>query len=50
VKRLRAAGTAKAYRETSSGARADQAELARALKQLAGGDALTITQLDRLAQ
>ena len=50
VKQLRAAGAEKVFRETASGARADRAQLARALAQLDKGDVLTVTRLDRLAR
>ena len=49
VKALRAAGAEKVYRETASGARADHAQLRRALDQLTKGDMLMVTRLDRLA-
>jgi len=50
VKQLRAAGAEKVLRETASGARADRAQLRRALDQLAKGDVLMVTRLDRLAR
>jgi len=50
VKQLRAAGAEKVFRETASGARADRAQLARALRQLAAGDVLMVSRLDRLAR
>jgi DNA invertase Pin-like site-specific DNA recombinase len=50
VKQLRAARAEKVFRETASGARADRAQLARALAQLDKGDVLTVTRLDRLAR
>jgi len=50
VKQLRAAGAEKVLRETASGARADRAQLARALAQLGKGDVLIVTRLDRLAR
>jgi DNA invertase Pin-like site-specific DNA recombinase len=50
VKRLRAAGAEKIYRETASGARADRAQLARAVAQLTAGDVLAVIRLDRLAR
>jgi DNA invertase Pin-like site-specific DNA recombinase len=50
VKQLRAAGAEKVFRETASGARADRAQLRRALDQLDKGDVLTVTRLDRLAR
>jgi DNA invertase Pin-like site-specific DNA recombinase len=50
VKQLRAAGAEKVFRETASGARADRAQLRRAIGHLESGDALTVTRLDRLAR
>ena len=50
VKQLRAAGVEKVLRETASGAKADRARLRRSLDQLAKGDVLTVTRLDRLAR
>jgi DNA invertase Pin-like site-specific DNA recombinase len=48
VKQLRAAKAEKVFRETASGARADRAQLRRALDQLGKGDVLTVTR--RLAR
>ena len=50
VRQLRAAGAEKMFRETASGARADRAQLRRALDQLDKGDVLMVTRLDRLAR
>jgi DNA invertase Pin-like site-specific DNA recombinase len=51
VKQLRAGGAEKkVFRETASGARADRAQLRRALDQLDKGDVLLVTRLDRLAR
>ena len=50
VKQLRAAGAEKVFRETASGARADRAQLRRAIGQLEKGDVLMVTRLDRLAR
>jgi DNA invertase Pin-like site-specific DNA recombinase len=50
VKQLRATGAEKVFRETASGARADRAQLHRAIGQLEKGDVLTVTRLDRLAR
>ena len=47
---LKAAGAAKTYRETASGAKSERRELARALKAIAVGDTLLVTRLDRLAR
>ena len=50
VKRLRAAGAEKVFRETASGAKTDRAQLRKALDQLEAGDVLMVTRLDRLAR
>ena len=50
VKALRAAGAAKVWRETASGAKTDRVQLRRALAQLDAGDVLLVTRLDRLAR
>ena len=50
VKQLRAAGAEKIFKETASGARSDRAQLRRAVEQLAKGDVLMVTRLDRLAR
>jgi DNA invertase Pin-like site-specific DNA recombinase len=50
VKQLRAAGADKVWRETASGAKADRAQLRRALDELNAGDVLLISRLDRLAR
>jgi DNA invertase Pin-like site-specific DNA recombinase len=50
LKQLRAAGAEKVLRETASGAQTNRAQLARVLAQLATGDVLTVTRLDRLAR
>ena len=50
VKQLRATGAEKIFKETASGARADRAQLRRAIDQLEKGDVLTVTRLDRLAR
>lgn len=47
---LKAAGAAKVFKETASGARSDRAQLRRALDQLVEGDVLVVTRLDRLAR
>lgn len=47
---LAAAGRAKVFGETASGARADRPRLARALGALDPGDVLAVTRLDRLAR
>jgi DNA invertase Pin-like site-specific DNA recombinase len=50
VRQLRDAGTSMVFKETASGARADRAQLRRAIDQLEKGDVLTVTRLDRLAR
>jgi DNA invertase Pin-like site-specific DNA recombinase len=50
VKRLRAAGAEKVWRETASGAKTDRVELRRLVAQLEAGDILMVTRLDRLAR
>ncbi len=50
VKQLRAAGAEKIFKETASGAKTDRAQLRRVVGQLAKGDVLMVTRLDRLAR
>jgi DNA invertase Pin-like site-specific DNA recombinase len=50
VRQLRAAGAKKVFREVASGAKTDRAQLRRLLDQLAPGDVLMVTRLDRLAR
>ena len=50
VRQLRAAGAAKVFRETASGAKTDRAQLKRVVAQLAAGDVLMVTRLDRPAR
>jgi DNA invertase Pin-like site-specific DNA recombinase len=50
AKQLRAAGAAKVFRETASGAKTERVQLRRALAKLAAGDVLIVTRLDRLAR
>jgi len=47
---LRAAGVAKVFSETASGAKTDRAALAKVLARLGDGDVLVVTRLDRLAR
>ena len=47
---LRAAGCAKVYSETASGAKTDRAALRKAIGSLGEGDTLMVTRLDRLAR
>ena len=50
LQQFRAEGCAKVYREKASGAKTDRAQLRCALDQLAKGDVLVVTRLDRLAR
>jgi DNA invertase Pin-like site-specific DNA recombinase len=50
VAQLRAAGAETVLREVASGAETDRRQLRRALDQLAAGDVLMVTRLDRLAR
>ena len=50
LQQFRAEGCAKVYREKASGAQTNRAQLARVFAQLAKGDVLTVTRLDRLAR
>lgn len=47
---LSSAGAVRVFEETASGVRADRRQLARAIEQLASGDVLLVTRLDRLAR
>lgn len=50
VEALTAAGAAKVFRETASGAQTDRAQLRKVLAVLEDGDVLMVTRLDRLAR
>jgi DNA invertase Pin-like site-specific DNA recombinase len=50
LEQLKAEGCARIYREKASGAKADRRELLRLLKNLAAGDVVTVTRIDRLAR
>ena len=50
VAALTAAGAARVFRETASGAKTDRRELARAITPFGDGDTLLVTRLDRLAR
>jgi DNA invertase Pin-like site-specific DNA recombinase len=50
VRQLTKAGCRKVFRETASGAKANRRQLRAALDQLAAGDVLMVTRLDRLAR
>jgi DNA invertase Pin-like site-specific DNA recombinase len=50
VAALKAAGAARVFRETASGAKTDRVQLRRVIDQLEKGDVLTVTRLDRRAR
>jgi DNA invertase Pin-like site-specific DNA recombinase len=50
VRQLVKAGCAKVFRETASGAKTNRGQLRKVLDQLAAGDVLIMTRLDRLAR
>jgi DNA invertase Pin-like site-specific DNA recombinase len=50
VRQLRAEGCAGVFREVASGAKTDRRQLRRTIDQLAAGDVLMVTRLDRLAR
>jgi DNA invertase Pin-like site-specific DNA recombinase len=50
VRQLTKAGCKKVFREVTSGAKTDRAQLRKVLAQLEEGDVLTVTRLDRLAR
>ena len=50
VRQLTRAGCKKVLREVASGAQTDRSQLRCALDQLAAGDVLMVTRLDRLAR
>src|ERR1700761_9136259 len=50
VRQLTKAGCKKVLRETASGAKTNRSQLRRTLNQLAAGDVLMVTRLDRLAR
>ncbi len=50
VRQLRAAGACQVFRETASGAKTYRSQPRRVLGQLAAGDVLMVTRLDRLAR
>ena len=50
MRKLKAAGARKVWRETASGAKTDRIELRRVLDRLDAGDVLMVTRLDRLAR
>ena len=50
ARQLRAAGAAKVFREVASGAKTDRPQLARLVSELAAGDVVMVTRLDRLAR
>ena|SRR5438552_9589955 len=50
LEQLRAERCTKIYREKVTGARADRRQLLKLLKDLAPGDVVTVTRIDRLAR
>jgi DNA invertase Pin-like site-specific DNA recombinase len=50
LEQLKADGCTKIYREKASGAKADRRELLRLLKDVAAGDVVIVTRIDRLAR
>jgi predicted site-specific integrase-resolvase len=50
VRQLRAAGPKKVFREVASGAKTDRPQLRRLISELAAGDVVMVTRLDRLAR
>ena len=50
ARQLRAAGASKVFREVASGANADRPQLRRLVSELAAGDVVMVTRLDRLAR
>ena len=50
LRQLTRAGCKKVYREVASGAKTDRRQLGRVLDQLAAGDVVIVTRLDRLAR
>ena len=50
LEQLRANGCTRIYREKASGAQPDRRELLRLLNNLASGDVVTVTRIDRLAR
>jgi DNA invertase Pin-like site-specific DNA recombinase len=50
ARQLRAAGAGKVFREVASGTKTDRPQLARLVSELAAGDVMMVTRLDRLAR
>lgn len=50
IEQLKVAGAKRIFSEKVSGARTDRVQLARMLKNLASGDVVVVTRLDRLAR
>jgi DNA invertase Pin-like site-specific DNA recombinase len=50
VRELRAAGAVTVFREVASGAKTDRPQLRRLLSEIAAGDVVMVTRLDRLAR
>ena len=50
ARQLHAAGAGKVFREVASGAKTDRPQLRRLVSELAAGDVVMVTRLDRLAR
>jgi DNA invertase Pin-like site-specific DNA recombinase len=50
LEQLKAAACVRVYREKATGVRADRKELQKMLRQLAAGDVVVVTRIDRLAR
>ena len=50
ARQLRAAGACRVFREVASGAKTDRPQLRRLVSELAAGDVVMVTRLDRLAR
>src|ERR1700726_4210881 len=50
IRQLRAAGAGKAFREVAAGAKTGRPQLRRLLSEVAAGDVVMVTRLDRLAR
>src|SRR5580704_10652815 len=50
IEALRAAGAGRIYREKISGAHADRPEMGKLMRELAHGDVVLVTKLDRLGR
>ena len=50
MRQVRAAGAKKVFREVASGTKTDRPQLGRLLAEIARGDVVTVTRIDRLAR